>query len=126
MSTRWQIELAIVAAVAVWLGLIAWASRASGALPPSWSVKVSTNSPAQSAFFAVATFNSPNGFAEIQAPNGSTILAGSIVTISNITATLSNGVGTATILLSSNDWKTLMSQPGSSSNLWYISFVEQQ
>ena len=68
----------------------------------AWSVKVSTNSPAQNSFFTVGTFTSPNGFAEIQAPNGATIAAGSVVTITNATAALSNGTLTITAAIASN------------------------
>ncbi len=68
----------------------------------AWSVKVSTNTPAQSSFFTVGTFTSPNGFAEIQAPNGATIAAGSVVTITNATAALSNGTLTITAAIASN------------------------
>jgi hypothetical protein len=45
-----------------------------------WVILASTNSAGTNSFLTVGTFTSVSGFVKLQAPNGSTVLAGSIVT----------------------------------------------
>jgi hypothetical protein len=83
VTSRRVFSLPVALAVfALFLGTL----RAS---PPVWSVLVSTNTP--TAWFTVGTYSSQVGFAEMEAPNGAIILAGSVISITNATATLSNG-----------------------------------
>lgn len=96
------------------------------AAPPPWSVQVSTN-PA-GPWITLTNVNWSAGFARWQGPAGAGISIGNVITISNATAStvLSNGVVVAQAApLSSNDWLTLMSQPGISSNQYELILSHQ-
>lgn len=95
------------------------------AASPNWSVQWSTTTPASNAFSTIATTNTSQGFLRIVGPSGQSFAAGIVLTISNATGYLSNGVGYATITLPSNDWRTFTSQPAGTSNQWRITITHQ-
>lgn len=48
-----------------------------------------------------------------------------VLTVTNATGSLSNGVGHATITVSSNDWATMTGGTGIHSNLWEVTITHQ-
>ncbi|MGO9244940.1 MAG: hypothetical protein ACLPT4_10615 [Verrucomicrobiia bacterium] len=48
-----------------------------------------------------------------------------ILTITNATGSVSNGIGRATIIVSSNDWATITAGTGIHSNLWEVTITHQ-
>jgi hypothetical protein len=94
-----------------------------------WNVLVSTTTPASNDFFSVATFYTSVGFVKIEAPNGATVSAGNVVTITVTSAppnvVMSNGVGYGTLTLSSNDWCNFCCRTGTNTIEWRLTITHQ-
>jgi hypothetical protein len=78
----------------------------------SWNVMVSTSTPPS--YFTAGTYSSAVGFVKLQTPNGATLVAGSVVTITNSQAgtpvppaVLSNGTLVITVGIASNSLQAI-------------------
>lgn len=101
--------------------------------PPVTTILITTN-PAGPWTAVYTNSSAPDFFARLQLSNASSasVSIGNVVIISNScpasgvsTATLTNGIGYATVMLSSNDWAALMGAPGVHSNEWRIAITHQ-
>jgi hypothetical protein len=101
--------------------------------PPVTTILIATN-PAGPWTAVYTNSSSTDFFAKLQLSNASSasLSIGNVITVSNsspasgvATATLTNGIGYATITLSSNDWAALTGATGIHSNQWRITIKGQ-
>lgn len=105
------------------VGMLLTATSFGG--PPTWYVQLSPNMAGP--WTNAASGTSSQMFARLMLSNAlaSTISLGGVVTVANTTGFLSNGVGYATIVLSTNDWNAMTSNSGIHSNLWEVMITHQ-
>jgi hypothetical protein len=100
-------------------------ARTLRAAPPIWIIQTAS-APAGPWTNAVSGTSSQM-FARLVLSNApaSTVAIGGVMTVADATGVLSNGVGYATIVLSTNDWSAMMGSSGIHSNLWEVTITHQ-
>jgi Na+/glutamate symporter len=73
----------------------------------------------------VAVPTNANFALRLVGPHGQSAAVGTTLTITNATASLSNGIGRATITVSTNDWAAMTGSTGIHSNLWEVTITHQ-